>query len=184
MRVTVKIIGSFEAWQRSFLACKEIYLLNQRMVFLMSEESKNLYPFLDLHYFLADKWFVLANSCELPIILCLRKNYQRWCCSLLTFIWLRTKVAACAKHFVGDGGTLHGVDESNTVISSNSLFSIHMPAYYDSLRKGVATVMVSYSSWNGRKMHANRDLVTGFLKDKLKFRVSLINSLHCKTPPS
>lgn len=87
----------------------------------------------------------------------------------------KTKVAACAKHFVGDGGTLHGVDESNTVISSNSLFSIHMPAYYDSLRKGVATVMVSYSSWNGRKMHANRDLVTGFLKDKLKFRGFVIS---------
>ncbi|KAL3325125.1 hypothetical protein AABB24_038965 [Solanum stoloniferum] len=49
----------------------------------------------------------------------------------------KTKVAACAKHFVGDGGTKNGVDESNTIISSNDLFDIHMPAYYDSLRKGV-----------------------------------------------
>lgn len=96
---------------------------------------------------------------------------------------LRTKVAACAKHFVGDGGTKNGVDESNTIISSNDLFDIHMPAYYDSLRKGVSTVMVSYSSWNGRKMHANRDLITGFLKNKLKFRVKMIISLHCKIPP-
>lgn len=31
--------------------------------------------------------------------------------------------------------------------------------------------MVSYSSWNGVKMHANRDLVTGFLKNTLKFKV-------------
>lgn len=46
-----------------------------------------------------------------------------------------------------------------------------MPAYYNSIIKGVATVMVSYSSWNGRRMHANRDLVTGYLKNKLKFKV-------------
>jgi hypothetical protein len=32
--------------------------------------------------------------------------------------------------------------------------------------------MVSYSSWNGKKMHANHFLVTDFLKNKLKFRVS------------
>lgn len=80
-------------------------------------------------------------------------------------------MAACAKHFVGDGGTVKGIDENNTVIDFNHLLSIHMPAYLDSIRKGVATVMVSYSSWNGKKMHGNRDLVTGFLKDKLKFRV-------------
>lgn len=84
----------------------------------------------------------------------------------------RQKVAACAKHFVGDGGTTLGIDENNTVINSKGLFSIHMPAYYNSINKGVATVMVSYSSWNGEKMHANRDLVTGFLKDKLKFKVA------------
>lgn len=46
-----------------------------------------------------------------------------------------------------------------------------MPPYLDSIIKGVATVMVAYSSWNGKKMHANHDLVTGFLKNKLKFRV-------------
>lgn len=83
----------------------------------------------------------------------------------------RTKVAACAKHFVGDGGTTNGIDENNTVIDFNGLLNIHMPAYLDSIRKGVATVMVSYSSWNGKKMHANHDLVTGLLKNTLKFRV-------------
>lgn len=87
------------------------------------------------------------------------------------FLSSRTKVAACAKHFVGDGGTTDGINENNTVINMKGLLSIHMPAYFDSIKKGVATVMISYSSWNGEKMHANRDLVTGFLKDKLKFRV-------------
>lgn len=80
-------------------------------------------------------------------------------------------MAACAKHYVGDGGTTRGINENNTVISLEGLMSIHMPAYYDSIVKGVATVMISYSSWNGKKMHANQDLVTGFLKNKLKFKV-------------
>ncbi|KAH0996610.1 hypothetical protein GBA52_020474 [Prunus armeniaca] len=85
------------------------------------------------------------------------------------------KVAACAKHYVGDGGTTKGINENNTVIDLNGLLSIHMPAYFDSILKGVATVMVSYSSWNGKKMHANQELVTGFLKNKLRFRGFVIS---------
>nr|GMD69616.1 lysosomal beta glucosidase-like [Ipomoea batatas] len=85
------------------------------------------------------------------------------------------KVAACAKHFVGDGGTTYGVDESNTVIDWDGLLSIHMPAYYPSILKGVSTVMVSYSSWNGKKMHANRALVTDFLKGTLDFKGFVIS---------
>ncbi|KAK9122961.1 hypothetical protein Sjap_012563 [Stephania japonica] len=87
----------------------------------------------------------------------------------------KTKVAACAKHFVGDGGTVKGIDENNTVIDRHGLFSIHMPAYYNSIIKGVSTVMVSYSSWNGKKMHANRELITGFLKNRLRFRGFVIS---------
>ncbi|XP_031254485.1 uncharacterized protein LOC116112486 [Pistacia vera] len=91
------------------------------------------------------------------------------------FVSGKTKVAACAKHFVGDGGTINGINENNTVIDRHGLLSIHMPAYYDSIIKGVSTVMVSYSSWNGVKMHANRDLVTGFLKNTLRFRGFVIS---------
>ncbi|XP_063938498.1 uncharacterized protein LOC108192593 [Daucus carota subsp. sativus] len=65
------------------------------------------------------------------------------------FLAGQRKVAACAKHFVGDGETNKGVHENNTIISSLGLFSIHMPAYYNSIIKGVATVMIAYSSWNG-----------------------------------
>ncbi|GAB4857213.1 hypothetical protein Ancab_015121 [Ancistrocladus abbreviatus] len=91
------------------------------------------------------------------------------------FVAGKKKVAACAKHFVGDGGTTKGINENNTVIDWHGLLSIHMPGYYNSIIRGVATVMVSYSSWNGIKMHANRDLVTGFLKDRLRFRGFVIS---------
>ncbi|GMN62722.1 hypothetical protein TIFTF001_031784 [Ficus carica] len=87
----------------------------------------------------------------------------------------RDKVAACAKHFVGDGGTTKGINENNTVTDWHGLMSIHMPAYYHAIIKDVSTIMVSYSSLNGKKMHANRDLVTGFLKNTLKFRGFVIS---------
>ncbi|KAL5725924.1 beta-glucosidase [Ranunculus cassubicifolius] len=50
-----------------------------------------------------------------------------------------------------------------------------MPPYYNSIIKGVASIMVSYSSWNGVKMHAHRDLITSYLKDTLNFRGIVIS---------
>ncbi|XP_040865887.1 beta-glucosidase BoGH3B [Glycine max] len=91
------------------------------------------------------------------------------------FVAGKNKVAACVKHYLGDGGTNKGINENNTLISYNGLLSIHMPAYYDSIIKGVSTVMVSYSSWNGMKMHANRKLITGYLKNKLHFKGLVIS---------
>ncbi|PIN02961.1 Glucan 1,3-beta-glucosidase [Handroanthus impetiginosus] len=83
---------------------------------------------------------------------------------------VNTKVVACAKHFVGDCGTVKGIDANDTIIDFHGLLSIHMPPFLDSIIKGVATVMVAYSSLTGKKMHANRDMDIGFLKNKLKFK--------------
>ncbi|KAK1389769.1 Beta-xylosidasealpha-l-arabinofuranosidase 2 [Heracleum sosnowskyi] len=91
------------------------------------------------------------------------------------FVSGKDKVAACAKHYVGDGGTINGINEGNTLVSFDELLSIHMPAYNDSVSKGMATVMASFSSWNGVKMHANRALLTDFLKNTLNFRGFIIS---------
>jgi len=80
-------------------------------------------------------------------------------------------VAACSKHYVGDGGTARGINENDTVASFHDLLAVHMPPYYSAVIRGVSTVMVSFSSWNGVKMHANHFLVTDFLKTRLRFRV-------------
>ncbi|XP_057542389.1 uncharacterized protein LOC130820864 [Amaranthus tricolor] len=93
----------------------------------------------------------------------------------IPYVGGRDKVVACAKHFVGDGGTTKGIDESNTIVNTDELFKIHMPAYLDSISKGVSTIMVSYSSLNGKKMHANRDLITGYLKNTLGFKGIVIS---------
>ena len=80
-------------------------------------------------------------------------------------------MAACAKHYVGDGGTVNGINENDTIVTPRVLFGIHMPPYYVSIIKGVSTIMVSYSSVNGVKKHANERLVTRFLKKRLHFEV-------------
>lgn len=102
------------------------------------------------------------------IDLCCPKNNHIWS---VNFTICRKKVAACAKHYVGDGGTVKGIDENNTLVDMHDLFSIHMAGYYNSVIRGVATVMASYSSLNGVRMHANRDMITGFLKKTLHFKV-------------
>ncbi|KAK7356790.1 hypothetical protein VNO80_16066 [Phaseolus coccineus] len=103
------------------------------------------------------------------------------------FVAGKRKVIACAKHYVGDGGTTNGINENNTVISRHGLLNIHMPAYYNAVIKGVSTVMVSYSSWNGEKMHANHNLITDFLKNTLHFRGFVISDWEgidrITTPP-
>ncbi|XP_020522529.1 uncharacterized protein LOC18421561 isoform X1 [Amborella trichopoda] len=91
------------------------------------------------------------------------------------FVTGKQSVAATAKHFVGDGGTVRGIDENNTVIDYHDLLSIHLRPYYRAIIKGVSSVMVSYSSWNGVKMHSNRKLVTGLLKSTLRFRGFVIS---------
>jgi beta-glucosidase-like glycosyl hydrolase len=79
---------------------------------------------------------------------------------------------ACAKHYVGDGGTVNGVDENNTVASYEQLQNIHLAPYYAAIADSVSTVMISYSSWNGVKMSANEYLITTVLKEQMGFQVN------------
>lgn len=78
-------------------------------------------------------------------------------------------VVACAKHWVGDGGTREGVDQGNTVLSETELRRVHAMPYRPALDAGVLTVMVSHSSWNGRKCHAHRYLIEDVLKEEMGF---------------
>ncbi|PSR86154.1 Beta-glucosidase [Actinidia chinensis var. chinensis] len=91
------------------------------------------------------------------------------------FVAGRNKVVACAKHFVGDGGTDKGINEGNTIASHDDLEKIHMAPYLDCISQGVCTVMASYSSWNGNKMHSHHFLLTQVLKDKLGFKGFVIS---------
>jgi len=78
-------------------------------------------------------------------------------------------VLATAKHFIGDGGTTGGKDQGETQLSAADLRAIHLPPFRAAVARGVGAVMISYSSWNGVKMHANRYLITDVLKGELGF---------------
>ena len=79
------------------------------------------------------------------------------------------KVLATAKHFLGDGGTTDGVDQGNTEVDEDELARIHASGYRTALAGGAQTVMVSFSSWNGLKMHANPYLLQEVLKGRMGF---------------
>ncbi|KAL7113880.1 hypothetical protein ACP275_04G086700 [Erythranthe tilingii] len=85
------------------------------------------------------------------------------------FVAGRNNVLASAKHFVGDGGTENGTNEGNTITSYDDLERIHLAPYLDCISQGVCTVMASYSSWNGKKLHTDHFLLTELLKKKLGF---------------
>lgn len=78
-------------------------------------------------------------------------------------------VLASTKHFLADGGTLNGVDQGDAQISEEELRDIHGLPYGPAIENGVATVMVSFSSWQGRKMTGNKSLLTDVLKDRMGF---------------
>ena len=80
-----------------------------------------------------------------------------------------SKVVATAKHFVGDGGTQGGVDQGNTVVNESELRNIHAQGYISALGAGAQTVMASYNSWNGSKLHGNEYLLTDVLKEQMGF---------------
>lgn len=98
-------------------------------------------------------------------------------------------VVACAKHFVGDGGTSYGtgiqlpdnsqiLDRGDTKLSEKELREIHMQGYISAIRSGVGTIMPSYNSWNGVRCSASNRLLTEILKDELRFEGFLISDYN------
>jgi len=98
-------------------------------------------------------------------------------------------VLACAKHFVGDGGTSFGtgmpkgngskerfpLDQGDTRLSEQELRDIHMQGYVGAIKAGVGSIMPSYNSWNGVKCSGSKRLLTDILKGELGFEGFLIS---------
>jgi beta-glucosidase len=110
-------------------------------------------------------------------------------------------VVACAKHFVGDGGTSAQtgeyqqgetafgnerdhkhikmkLDQGNTAVDEATLRRVHLAPYLPSIEAGVATIMPSYSRWNGVKCSGNKFLLTDVLKNELGFQGFLISDYN------
>ncbi len=90
-------------------------------------------------------------------------------------------LAASAKHFVADGGTDGGHDQGNAVATEAEIRALHLAPYYEAIEAGVYTIMVSYSSINGAKMHGSSYWITDVLKDEMGFDgfvISDYNAIH------
>jgi beta-glucosidase len=79
-------------------------------------------------------------------------------------------VVASVKHYVGDGGTTRGIDQGNTEVDEATLRAVHLAGYGPSIQAGAATVMASYNSWNGEKLHGHKYLLTDVLVRDLGFK--------------
>jgi beta-glucosidase len=104
-------------------------------------------------------------------------------------------VLACPKHFVADGGTAWGstprydwldnywqaaderykIDQGDAQIDEAALYQIHLPPYLKAIEAGARSIMVSFSSWNGAKMHAHHHLLTEVLKGQFGFSGFLVS---------
>ncbi len=80
-----------------------------------------------------------------------------------------SRVISTIKHFLGDGGTEGGDDQGNNLSSEQELFDIHAQGYVGGLEAGAQSVMASFNSWHGEKLHGNKYLLTNVLKEKMGF---------------
>jgi beta-glucosidase len=93
------------------------------------------------------------------------------------------RVLATPKHFVADGaaawdtatGGGHRIDQGDAPITEEELRTTHLPPYVAAIEAGARTVMASYSSWQGRKVHGRGDLLTDLLKEELGFDGLLVS---------
>lgn len=79
------------------------------------------------------------------------------------------RLIGTAKHFIGDGGTYRGIDQGDARMDLDELLNLHGQGYTAALDAGVQTVMVSFNSWNGEKLHGHKFLLTDLLKKQMAF---------------
>ena len=79
------------------------------------------------------------------------------------------KVVATVKHFVGDGGTRGGLDQGDTQLSPGELSTIHAAGYPPAIEAGARSVMASFNSWSGEKLHGHKGLLTDVLRGRYGF---------------
>jgi beta-glucosidase len=78
-------------------------------------------------------------------------------------------VMTTVKHFLGDGGTANGKDQGDNQASEETLRDVHAAGYVPAIAAGAQSVMASYNSFHGVKMHGNKALLTDVLKDRMHF---------------
>ena len=79
-------------------------------------------------------------------------------------------VLATPKHYLGDGGTAFGHDRGDTRLNEEEIRATHLKPYIAAVEEGALSIMISFSSINGEKMHGHHYWITKVLKGELGFR--------------
>ena len=88
------------------------------------------------------------------------------------------RIIACAKHFIGDGGTYKGIDQGDTRLPLQQLEETHIVPFKQAIAADVMTVMVSFSSVNGVKCHGSKELINDILKEKMGFQGFVVTDME------
>ena len=78
-------------------------------------------------------------------------------------------VAACMKHYMGYGVPVSGKDRTPSSISRSDMREKHFAPFLAAVKAGALSVMVNSGVDNGMPFHANRELLTGWLKEDLNW---------------
>ena len=84
-------------------------------------------------------------------------------------------IASTAKHFIGDGGTLRGDDRGDTSLPLEELVAIHGQGYVEAIDKDVMSVMSSFNSWYGDKIHGSKAILTDLLRGDMGFEGMVVS---------
>ena len=84
-------------------------------------------------------------------------------------------VSATAKHYIADGATTNGIDQGDVNLSEQELRDIHLIPYIEAIEAGVDTIMISFSSIRGVKMHKQRYWIQDILKNELGFKGFIVS---------
>ena len=101
------------------------------------------------------------------------------------------KVIACAKHLIGGGESINGLNAAPADISLRTLREVHLPPYKKAIEAGVYSIMAAHNELNGVPCHMNKWLMTDILRDEFGFNgfyvsdwldIERINTLHHTAP--
>ena len=80
------------------------------------------------------------------------------------------KVIACAKHLIGGGESVNGLNAAPADISVRTLREVHLPPYKKAIDAGLYSIMAAHNEINGVPSHMSKWLMTDILRDEWNFK--------------